>query len=328
MKRCKTPVMMVSVLVMLGLCAGSLAAEPAATTQPAGEACEKALETVLPQLHFDEMELASVVEYFRVETNANILVNWVALENVGVDRDTPVTIQLDDVTFRRALKAVLSTVGGVVPLGFAVIDDAIWISTEDDLATRTFTKVHDVRDVFDGDPPQEQVVELMDCIRTTIAPDTWIVNGGLLGSLRCLGATTVVVAQTYDNHRAVEALLAKLRGTTIRVQPSAAAQARQAEPRLKLVGNMKDLCYDPQAMGIVAIGGLHTEAGLEPAELIDLLNGMLDGSGGPGVPVVKSLGMRNAIRLTLKDLYVEMGDTAKALEQLERIIEQNDHAMR
>ncbi|NLF32800.1 MAG: hypothetical protein GX591_18170 [Planctomycetes bacterium] len=315
-----------SLMLILVLCGWSGAAEPAAS-RPAEGASETALEMVLPSLEFDEMDFESAVTYFRAVSEANIVVNWVALGNAGIDRDTPVTIQLSDTPLRSALRAVLQTAGGVVPLGFAVIDDAIWISTQEDLNTRTCTKVYDIRDLFSGEPAGEAVAELTECIRVSVAPDTWIANGGTQGSLRYLGGTFLVV-QTYENHRALESLLNKLRGAGVQIQPSPAAQVQQAEPRMILVGNMKELCSDPQAMGIVALGSLRTEAGLDRADLVALLNGMIENNPDSGIDMVASRAMRNAVRMTLKDLYIEMGDTANATEQLKGIIRENDEILR
>jgi len=72
-------------------------------------------------------------------------------------------------------------------------------------------------------------------------------------------------------------------------------------------------------MGIIAIGGLRTEVPQKREELIETLVHLLENT--------KTLSLRNAIRLTLKDLYVEKGDAANALAQLKAIVRENDRAM-
>lgn len=56
----------------------------------------------------------------------------------------------------------------------------------------------------------ELVTNILDMIRSTISPDTWRENGGVVGSIREFGGQ-MIVTQTPENHRALMNLLAQLR---------------------------------------------------------------------------------------------------------------------
>ena len=59
---------------------------------------------------------------------------------------------------------------------------------------------------------QELIDNILEMVRSTIAPDTWIENSGTIGSIRELGGT-IVVNQTPESHEALGRLLEQLRET-------------------------------------------------------------------------------------------------------------------
>jgi general secretion pathway protein D len=107
------------------------------------------LERPLPELTFDGVGFADVVDFLRDVSTANIFVNWKALEAAGLDRNTPVSARLRNVKFSKALTVILDSVsGGTVPLGFTIDDGVITISTGEDLDKNTLTRVYDIRDLI------------------------------------------------------------------------------------------------------------------------------------------------------------------------------------
>lgn len=114
-----------------------------------GDAAVRAmLERHLPELRFDNVGFADVVDFMRDVTGANIFVNWRAVEGAGVDRNAPVSARLRDVKFSKALTTILQDIGGGgVKLEYTVDEGVITISTEDDLASNKITQVYDVRDL-------------------------------------------------------------------------------------------------------------------------------------------------------------------------------------
>ena len=82
------------------------------------------------------------MNFLRDTTNTNLFVNWKALEAAGVDRNTPVSVSLREVPFRKALTTILSEVGGgTANLAFTIDEGIITISTRDDLNSARYRVV-------------------------------------------------------------------------------------------------------------------------------------------------------------------------------------------
>lgn len=85
------------------------------------------------------------------------------------------------------------------------------------------------------------------------------------------------------------------------------------------VGHLTGFCFDSKAVGVMAVGAMRDEVRQKPAELTKELEGLLG--------KVRTQGLRNAIRLTLKDVYRHQGDDEKVAEQLQALIAENDKAL-
>ena len=84
------------------------------------------LETRLPELNFDGVALGDVVDFLRDVTNANIFIDWKALEAAGVSQKSPITLRVRDVSFAKALELVLASASDVNPkLGYTLDDNVI-----------------------------------------------------------------------------------------------------------------------------------------------------------------------------------------------------------
>src|SRR6185503_19075525 len=127
--------------------------EPAVPSGDEPTAEERAMQAMLdrgvPELNFDAVAFADVVDFLRDVSGANIFVNWKALEAAGVDRTAPVTARLRNIKFSKALTIILDSVsGGTVPLGYTIDDGVITISTGEDLDRNVITRVYDTRDLI------------------------------------------------------------------------------------------------------------------------------------------------------------------------------------
>ncbi len=96
-------------------------------------------------------------------------------------------------------------------------------------------------------------------------------------------------------------------------------QAEHMDMMIKLIQRMKQVCFDPETVGVMAVGALKDEVRRKDEDIIKDLEEQL--------AKVKALGLRNAIRLTLKDLYKRQGKNEKVLEQLKALIAENDKAL-
>ena len=88
---------------------------------------------------------------------------------------------------------------------------------------------------------------------------------------------------------------------------------------LGLIERMKRLCFDPAAAGLVAAGGLRDDVRRKYAEITKDLEAQL--------AKTKTLGLRNALRLTLRDIYKKQEDDEKVLKHLRAMLAENDAAL-
>jgi hypothetical protein len=96
------------------------------------------LERKLPEVRFDNVGFADVLDFVRDVTSANIFVNWKALEAAGIDRNQPVSTRMKDIKFATALDLILRDLdNGKAKIRYAASDGVIVISTEADLQAAT-----------------------------------------------------------------------------------------------------------------------------------------------------------------------------------------------
>ena len=103
-------------------------------------------------LEFDQMPLGDVIEFFRDRSGMNIVVNWRALDDVGVTRQDPVTLKVNRVALLRALDMVLESFNA----GRTTLDRLYWMLDEGVLTIATgevfdremITRVYDVSDLL------------------------------------------------------------------------------------------------------------------------------------------------------------------------------------
>jgi len=102
-------------------------------------------------INFEGNRLVNVIDYLRNTTGANFFVNWPALEEVGVEQDSPVSLQLANVPAEQALRLVLQQVGQIAqfdPIGYSIIEGVVTIDTQRNLKKTTDTRVYDIRDLL------------------------------------------------------------------------------------------------------------------------------------------------------------------------------------
>ena len=201
----------------------------------ADRAARGRMEENLKEMSVEKQPLDKVLIFLRNYSAANILVNWAALHDAGVEKGTPVTVSMKEVPIRKALTTILAQVSaGTASISYIVNDGTIIISTKDDLTSPKYqtVQVYDIRDMLAAAPPeipnatrpaavaasgpataparQRQIEALIDTITTTVAPDTWVRNGGKIGTIRELNGQ-LIVQQTTDNQIAIYNLIQRLR---------------------------------------------------------------------------------------------------------------------
>lgn len=107
------------------------------------------LEKVAPEIKFDATPFEEVIKQLRAYTGLNIVPNWSAMEAAAIEKDAEVTMNLKDVKFEKALRLILSEIGGgEVELAYEIDDGVVQISTKEDLSRRTMTRVYNVQDLL------------------------------------------------------------------------------------------------------------------------------------------------------------------------------------
>ncbi|MFN3168574.1 MAG: hypothetical protein ACE37H_16060 [Phycisphaeraceae bacterium] len=123
-----------------------------ADTEAANRHAEAALQRKI-SLDADNLALEQAINFARDTTGANIAVNWPALELVGIDQDSLVSLNLTNVTAMQMLDLVLEQVGADAfdrdKPSCLVHEGVLLISTIADLQTYTETRIYDVSWLLD-----------------------------------------------------------------------------------------------------------------------------------------------------------------------------------
>ena len=88
---------------------------------------------------------------------------------------------------------------------------------------------------------------------------------------------------------------------------------------LHLLDRMREVYFDEPMVAMIAIGSLKDDVKREPKAIAADFEAQLT--------KIKTLGLRNAIRMTLKDLYKAQGQDEKVLAHLRAMLAENDAAL-
>ena len=155
-------------------------------------------------MSFNETPLREVVARFCEILEVPVVLDMTALENAGIDPETPITIMSQGTTARAVLRRIL----GDRDLTWHIHDEALVITTRERAGENLETRLYplpwgSVTQVAIGFQP------LIDLIQSTVQPPTWDVVGGQ-ATIQSFGDGTgavLVVAQTADVHDEIEGLL-------------------------------------------------------------------------------------------------------------------------
>jgi hypothetical protein len=145
----------VALLALPFLVAAAPTTRPAAPARPAvvessgaGRArAAQALSRKLPAIKLNQVQLTDAIDFVRDVSDANIHVNWRALEQIGVARDTAVSLQLSEVPVRRVLRSLLDETGAGQQLTYYVDEGVIEVTTKEIADAQLITKVYAVEDL-------------------------------------------------------------------------------------------------------------------------------------------------------------------------------------
>jgi hypothetical protein len=199
-----------------------IAAPPVVAVDGAGNpftSDDAVLDRIVPELRLEARPtVEEAIQVIARTAPCNISVNWRSLEAAGAGREAlvpPAYGPYRNITVRQALSHLWK--GKDLAIGFSVQDNVIVIDTQDNLAKDTLTLIYNVRDLLaamvsskEYATDQESADALSKMLTDFISSDSWRDNGGNVGSVREMMGL-LIITQTPDNHRKIEALLDLLR---------------------------------------------------------------------------------------------------------------------
>ncbi len=125
-------------------------AERRSTRSPVNRLIRHRLAASVPSIIVHNQPFSGVVGLLRNETGTNIVVNWNALAAAGVSKQTPISLSLRNVPFKKVLSIVLQQAqgGGGSRLGYSISEGVLTISTRAQLAQQQVVKVYDIHDLL------------------------------------------------------------------------------------------------------------------------------------------------------------------------------------
>ncbi len=168
---------------------------------------------------FVETTLADVAAFISKNYSVNVTLDQQALDVVGIKSETPVTIDVKDVSLRSALGLILRP----LELAWMIRHESLMITTREEANANSKVRVYEVSDlVFGGLPTQSIVVadavpdfdSLIELIACMTAPESWSEGTGPMSEIQGLqynGRNVLVIIQTDDVHLLIGDLLQSLR---------------------------------------------------------------------------------------------------------------------
>jgi hypothetical protein len=85
----------------------------------------KILLRELPSVNFKRTSFREAIDVLRDISGATIEVKWDTIVAAGISRDTPVTLKLNAIPFKEALRLLLLDAGGTVPIDFTIENNVV-----------------------------------------------------------------------------------------------------------------------------------------------------------------------------------------------------------
>lgn len=159
-------------------------------------------------LDFTEEPLENVINFLQEEYQIPIQIDEPALEDSGITRDEPLTINIQNVSLQSALRLMLKHKG----LTYIFRDEVMIITTPEEAEAQLMACIYDVRDLIGRNQGNKNLTALESAITSCVARQTWTVYGGA-AEIKPLQPGLLVVAQTRSVHEEIERLLSLIRET-------------------------------------------------------------------------------------------------------------------
>lgn len=134
----------VGLVVTLAACTASAQSEGVRTPSAL-----RYLDERIPEVSFEEQPFDQVIDFLENLTRMQIEPRWQVLEDAGIERDKPITLDLKNLRLSQVLYMLMNEAAGPdVKLAYRASGNLLILSTADDLGKEMFTKVYDVSDLL------------------------------------------------------------------------------------------------------------------------------------------------------------------------------------
>ena len=132
---------------------------PGHVPEPRTDAIVAKLASRIREVRFEDKPLVEVLAWFEDQLGANVWVRWNQLEDVGVSRDTPISLHGRNIRLSQVLWMILREASSDAELAYGLVENILVISTASDIQNDLVTQVYDVRPLLAampafGRPPQ------------------------------------------------------------------------------------------------------------------------------------------------------------------------------
>jgi hypothetical protein len=154
-----------------------------------------------------EIPLMNVIAGLSEKTGIPMLIDIRALEEIGLSAEEPVSLQLQNVSLRSALRLLLRE----LDLTYMVRDEVLQITTIEAAEMNLTNRIYFLEGL--GGRPEDAADSVRNLIMATVVPDTWDLLGGpsSITPFAVSSRPAIVVSTTTDIHDQIKALLHSLR---------------------------------------------------------------------------------------------------------------------
>ena len=163
------------------------------------QAIVRGLNSII-SVQFKDSRLEDVIEFLQTYIGQPIVLDPLAMDEVGVKYDTPVTLKLKSITLRTVLKKILRDLG----LTYVVKDEMIQVTTPEKAKNMMVVRVYSVADLVRN---RFEAAMLIDLIQSTMEPESWKANGGTGTIVYNPLTRSIVIKQNAEFHTSMGSLL-------------------------------------------------------------------------------------------------------------------------
>ncbi|MBC8106739.1 MAG: hypothetical protein H7Z14_09135 [Anaerolineae bacterium] len=191
---------------------------PTVDASRANQIGEYPLDQVMPELRFAATPFDEVWGFTAKTTGARIRVDWDELRKIGVDRNSPVTLELYHCELGRLFDALTDAMNAnrERQLAFEVLESGeVIVTSEDAVIAQSVERAYDLRPLLSNMPSiarDEAPSAILRMVQDSVQTHTWLDNGGRVGIVRWSNGW-IVVRQPARTHQELDRIIEQLYST-------------------------------------------------------------------------------------------------------------------